>query len=386
MTSERNSILLALGMGLLAGLLAALGIVVLSSTTAVAADEGTPDLLPGVDLVTEEVEPGVYRVLSDGVRDLTRRVQDVAVTPTGDVWVEQGTSRDWDIIRLGEPGVSRALGRERPWDLFTLDGAPTVTRPGLPAYPPIPWRTFDGESWVDHEPTGCDHQQRWGQGGITADGQCWWQLEPLGRGVYPIDDSGDAPRDDSGEARSVVLDGVGSTADRFMSSVDVTDDGTLWATVHSSETSKFEGLVRYDGETWEFIPYDAALEPEAGNRRRPESHIALGPDGRVWAVDIYHHPAGNKSAFVVRVWDGEDWMTLGPVEAPQRFGSPRTDARFLDDGSVWLLDGVLVVDDDGLRTQDLPGVPGDVEFGPDGSAWTIAGGALYVITPKAVAE
>jgi hypothetical protein len=28
------------------------------------------DLLPGVDLVTGEVEPGVYRVLSDGIRDL----------------------------------------------------------------------------------------------------------------------------------------------------------------------------------------------------------------------------------------------------------------------------------------------------------------------------
>jgi hypothetical protein len=82
-------------------------------------------------------------------------------------------------------------------------------------------------------------------------------------------------------------------------------------------------------------------------------------------------------------------MTLGPVEAelaPRNFGSSgRTEARFLDDGSVWLLDGLLVVDDDGLRTQNLPGVPG-VEFRPDGSAWTIAGGALYVITPEAVAE
>jgi hypothetical protein len=87
------------------------------------------------------------------------------------------------------------------------------------------------------------------------------------------------------------------------------------------------------------------------------------------------------------VWDGDDWMTFGPVEAPRRYEPPfgsRTDARFLDDGRVWLLDGLLVVDDDGLRTQDLPGVPG-VEFGPDGSAWTVADGALYVITPDAVA-
>jgi hypothetical protein len=32
----------------------------------------TADLLPGMDLVTEEVEPGVYRVVNDGVRDLVR--------------------------------------------------------------------------------------------------------------------------------------------------------------------------------------------------------------------------------------------------------------------------------------------------------------------------
>ena len=68
MANERNSILVALGMGLLAGVLAALGLVLFSSSMAVAADESTPDLLPGVDLVTEEVAPGVYRVLGDGVR------------------------------------------------------------------------------------------------------------------------------------------------------------------------------------------------------------------------------------------------------------------------------------------------------------------------------
>ncbi len=33
------------------------------------------DLLPGVDLVVEAVEPGVYRVISDGVRDLSEPLQ-----------------------------------------------------------------------------------------------------------------------------------------------------------------------------------------------------------------------------------------------------------------------------------------------------------------------
>jgi hypothetical protein len=36
-----------------------------------AEDTATPDLLPGVDLVTEEVDPGVFHVVSDGVRGLS---------------------------------------------------------------------------------------------------------------------------------------------------------------------------------------------------------------------------------------------------------------------------------------------------------------------------
>ena len=57
-----------------------------------------PDLLPGVDLVTEEVEPGVYRVVDDGLRDLsgiglgrqrghTFSPAGLAVGPDGDVFL-----------------------------------------------------------------------------------------------------------------------------------------------------------------------------------------------------------------------------------------------------------------------------------------------------------
>ena len=46
-------------------------VVGLPTTVAAAEDTTTPDLLPGVDLVTEEVEPGVYRVLGEGVDDLS---------------------------------------------------------------------------------------------------------------------------------------------------------------------------------------------------------------------------------------------------------------------------------------------------------------------------
>ena len=90
-------------------------------TSAVEADAvattATPDLLPGVDLVTEEVEPGVYRVLSDGVRDLSSEKlcvgdafrSDISVAPDGSVWVfgPDGSYRIGDADRASPSSPSR---------------------------------------------------------------------------------------------------------------------------------------------------------------------------------------------------------------------------------------------------------------------------------------
>ena len=73
-----------------------------------------PDLLPGVDLVTEEVEPGVYRVLSDGTgNDLAihATVHDgdlaqVVAGQDGSVWV-----RDRPEVRYIGRGSSAGAGR-----------------------------------------------------------------------------------------------------------------------------------------------------------------------------------------------------------------------------------------------------------------------------------
>ena len=59
-------------------LLVALAVLALTgSGMSVASQEpaGGEGLLPGVDLVTEEVEPGVFHVLSDGIRELSRPVE-----------------------------------------------------------------------------------------------------------------------------------------------------------------------------------------------------------------------------------------------------------------------------------------------------------------------
>jgi len=79
-----------------------------------AADTTSPDLLPGVDLVTEEVEPGVYRVVSDGVRELEwPATQDTSLIAglDGSVLVAENPGKGQDrgchgrctAIRLGAP-------------------------------------------------------------------------------------------------------------------------------------------------------------------------------------------------------------------------------------------------------------------------------------------
>ena len=70
----------------------------------------TPDLLPGVDLVTEEVEPGVFRVLSDGTDNALGfeashpEATQVVAGQDGSVWVYDQSR----LFRLGLAGGNDA--------------------------------------------------------------------------------------------------------------------------------------------------------------------------------------------------------------------------------------------------------------------------------------
>jgi len=338
MTSARNSILLALGTGLLAGLLAALGLVLLAGSAAMAATEATPpDLLPGVDLVTEEVEPGMYRVVSDGIRDFGA-IRDVAATPAGDIWVELGESRDWRVVRLGDPTVSRQFRRKGPWQLdMNADGSPTMD-----------WGTdhlvFDGEAWIKSEqpervveasPDGC-----WG---IVVDDECfidyygaiarWQDGEP-----QPLTNA------EKAELGLTYQQGVGQISHRHSS------DGARWLMV-LGPNRELEGLLGSGtgGPTW--VPF-----PAEGGVSRVSSFDGLGKavnrpqDASVWI------PGAESDGVVITRWDGEAWSTYGPIRAPETYPN-------------------------GIRSA----------FRPDGSLWFTTGGrgasgALYVITPDAVAQ
>ena len=87
------------------------------------------DLLPGEDLVTEEVEPGVLRVVNDGIRDLARPVPDYDYATWGFRVV---AGLDGSVWMLGPEGRSRARfhGATAPpeqGDFFRLGYADTFS-------------------------------------------------------------------------------------------------------------------------------------------------------------------------------------------------------------------------------------------------------------------
>ena len=155
----------------------------------------TPDLLPGVDLVTEEVEPGVYRVVGDGIRDVelstTTRPTLIAGLDGSVLIAENGGKRPNDrgcygkctAYRLGSPEVIRwskkALGPAGREDAEGWDLAPTAIGPDGTIYARV-WRpgngsadlrSWDGRDWVIHRKRNQNGGVEWA--GLDERGDLW---------------------------------------------------------------------------------------------------------------------------------------------------------------------------------------------------------------------
>ena len=129
------------------------------------------DILPGVSLLTQELEPGVLRILGDDVgHDLTQGhpdgvpyLLDIAISPDGTPWIA-----DWDPVgdgarvwALGQRGTYDIASQE-DWEPSALlaepDGTITaVSRSGIfsfdgEGFTPNPgsrrWEAPDGEIWI----------------------------------------------------------------------------------------------------------------------------------------------------------------------------------------------------------------------------------------------
>jgi hypothetical protein len=343
---------------------------------ALAADEPALnlDLLPGVDLVTEEVEPGVYRVVNDGVRDLSERVHDVAVSADGEVWLELGTSKNWSVVRLGEPGASQTLGRKDPWRLkLTSDGVPVVVRAhGLSKGG---FKMLDGEAWVKAELTVYDKcvLPVGSPGVVGADGGCWTEG----------DDEAVFVRIDADGTRTEVTHAeLGLAPDQWVGPGVVAPDGTIWFPILHGEDHRFDGLAAYDGSTWSVIPFD-------GDDPVHEIYkVGVEADGVVWVTTPLANPLQYESH--ISSWDGVSWTSHRIEEAEK--GAPLP-IQVWPNGIIWF--GPVATRWDGSTLSVVePAVPSimtpygalvPLATAPDGMAWTVIEEQLYVITPEAVA-
>jgi hypothetical protein len=373
------------------------------------------ELLSG--MVTEEVEPGIYRVINDGVRDLM--VADrIVVGDDGSVWATRDHEGPYGrgLFRLGDEII------DAPYEAWSVTNDGTLWAESL--------HTYDGERWTEHPAppsphylllynlggtiwaTWSDPQQPQQWAVARLDGAEWSLLDPL---LMP-----GAP-EETPEVRVELL---------------TTDGEDLWAWMSRAgwfpETtgSWGTGVMRrwVDGE-WQDVFRKEDSQPWAVGL------LALGPSGTMWlrhteaVLDDSGAPDGVDVS--IRSFDGSEWqqwslddLGLG-VRADQFVDVGAVDLVGIGvapDGSLWVVpggewselvgDGVVQTEQatdcqgllrfDGERWQRYaqgtclynPFTVGDhLHIGPDGSIWALASTDpandhafdLYVITPEAVA-
>jgi hypothetical protein len=354
------------------------------------------DLLPGVALRVEEVEPSVYRVLNDGVRDF--------VAP-GEPWgVQTWIGADGSVWREQDGGILE-IGRERVWQfpdhLTSAEGDYAVSEDGTIWLGFYDLWSFEGKTWRRDPSFGRDHRQ------IRAlelgpDGDLWaaWSPErlygPKSRRIRV------SRRTDDGWVDLPAAGGFESSATRTnlepFFAIDA--DGEPWisgigrrdGSGQDGSTQLVHGLLHFDGSAWELV--DPA---ESGPYDVYSSLVASGADGTLWAT---FRQADDANGFVARRVGGA-WTVYSSADGVPEGMSRREQATFeggiraASDGSVWMTaasglegpsDGVARFDGVSWQRYLSGQLAWDLDVAPNGTAWVNVGDSTYVITPEAVAE
>jgi len=355
----------------------------------------TEELLSG--MVTEEVEPGVLRVVNDGVRDLSSSVEGcgpcfmVDVTPDGSVWLSGDTLRR-DMFRLGEEPVFEDPAANPPYREVAPDGSlwglgePPDDREGI--------FSFDGEGWTVRATA---------TGYLTAlavgpDGTVWATSGPA---LLRLEDDGSLT---TIEDWSDVYDG-----DAYPAQLAVSPDGDVWLIGTGRDDPDVEALLRFDGEGWEAIP-----GPEGGtSSRQGPKQLGFDPDGTLW-VNATYLDVGSRYVGGLARFDDPGWTTFTEADGVEPWGgwvgiwewSAWGRLNVAADGSFWLrgmssdggCDGAAHYDGTTWTPYLLDSCVHDLAIAPDGGVWLRAdaydwddggdgvGGPVdtYVITPEAM--
>ena len=338
------------------------------------------DILPGVELTVEEVDPGLYRVLRDGRRSLFRGWELIA-GQDGSIW----GLRDGGFFRVGGQyhewpqhiKYIEAFDVARDGTVWVVGAGPTLDDKQTAKKDEPTIRSFDGRSWtfgkrgeslhVVAAPDGTVWATWVGRNGrvLARWGKDGWQRSdtppPRGAEDVFIASNGDmwarSWSDDGG--LSHLVDGTWQPLGPSVADVDVGPDGTIWAL------------------------------------RQPEVQVVEGGDPDNWA-DFVTDDEGNwvyDYEDTLMRFDGSAWQEWGPAD-----GVPAglVGLRAAPDGSLWATgDGGMFHFEGTTWSHYLAGLCPDVfEVAPDGSLWAVDGAEdtdgvrladLYVITPEAVA-
>ncbi len=336
----------------------------------------TDDLLSG--MVTEEVEPGVFRIVNDGYRDLAHPewalpaysslLHDaVIVGGARAVWrvaphrplLRLGEAEEWsydpDLLESGQVAAAGPDGR-----LWTVSSEGRL-------------RVFDSGSWTDEHGIASDV----GAVAVGGDGTVW----ALGdRGLMWTFAGGDWESSDWAD----VYDGEAIE-------LAATDDGEAWLLgISHLGDAAVPAFLHFDGSAWQVVP-----SPDGAY---PYLTFDVGPDGTVWAGADTSMPSRSLARL-----DDSGWTVFTAADGVEPWGghgqqmggrAPRN-LEVAPDGSAWVnaagCDGVARFDGQTWTPYLAGSCISDFDIAPDGSVWVVArsqdgssGVDTYVIRPEAV--
>lgn len=255
--------------------------IIRSDERGLSATDAAADDVSG-EVVTVEVEPGVHRVVSDGLRDLafggrspesdTVHASTISVGPGGDVWII-GREQYFPLGRRGQRWASRSPYTDREPSRNASD----ATTRYLP-------RPFEPDRSDDIE--------------VGADGTLWFAVSGS-----PWAHQSSAS-DSYGEIHGLWhYDGerwrqMGPDAD--VRGVEVQADGTVWAAWDDSQ-SRSTTVRRYDGETWRDV--GQPIPWQSSETARSRLRVTADGDAVVHVEQPYH-------------LDGERWVAMGSATDP----------------------------------------------------------------------